>query len=215
MTEITHPGKFSDDALTAIRLMLGDKRWVLDPFAGVGRIHELHSSDRYTVGMEIEPEWAGMHPQTIEGDSLNLAAHFTKNEFDAIATSPAYGNRMADSYDGRDGSKRNTYRIALGRELHPSNGGAIQWGKTYRDFHRSVWIQCAHVLDPTGYLILVIKDHIRNGEIQAVTDFHINCLMDIGFQIDTRLRLYTASLRYGTNHDARVPYESVIRFVRS
>lgn len=125
---------------------------VLDPFAGVGRIHELERPGRVTVGVEIELEWAATHPHTVCGDSTSLP--FPNETFDYIATSPTYGNRMADHHNARDDSRRFTYKHMLGRDLHPNNSGRMQWGAPYRRLHETVWAECWRVLKPDGRLII-------------------------------------------------------------
>jgi tRNA G10 N-methylase Trm11 len=92
---------------------------VLDPFAGTGRIHEL---ENWTVGVEIEPEWATMRDGTIVANALNLP--FRDASFDAVVTSPTYGNRLADHHDARDSSRRHSYKHDLGRDLHSENSRA-------------------------------------------------------------------------------------------
>lgn len=85
---------------------------VLDPFAGVGTIHELQTLCSLpgppgasmlveTVGVELMPAWAQAHDQTIVGDATDLPAEWT-GTFDAVVTSPCYGNRMADHHEARD-----------------------------------------------------------------------------------------------------------------
>ncbi len=208
----THPAKFNDQVLSAIRLMLNDVETIFDPFAGVGRIHDLEAFGYETVGIELEPEWAEMHPRTEVGNALST--RFADGWFDAIATSPAYGNRMADQYDGRDGSKRNTYRIALGRVLNSDNSGGMQWGPEYREFHRAAWKETIRVLKDGGIFLLNIKDHIRRGEIMPVTKWHTDTLENFGLERDITLRVHTAGLRFGANSEVRVDYESVIRFCK-
>ena len=102
---VRHPATFSDPILAAIDAALGDAETVLHPFAGIGGIHRLNRS---TVGVELEPESAEQHPNTIVGNALDLPS--PDDIFDAIATSPTYGNRMADHHDAKDGSTRHTYR---------------------------------------------------------------------------------------------------------
>ena len=74
-------------------------------------------------------------------DSINVGdAEFLPYKddfFEAICTSPTYGNRMADHFEAKDGSKRNTYRYAIGRALDEENTGKMQWGKKYREKTRT------------------------------------------------------------------------------
>lgn len=205
MTQPAHPARFSNALLPVIDELLGDAKTVLDPFAGVGRIHELN---RLTVGVEIEPEWAATHPNTLEGDATKLWFHDAT--FDAIATSPTYGNRMADNYDGRDGSKRNTYRTALGHDLDKNNSGGMQWGLDYRALHWVAYGEAIRVLKPGGRFVLNMKDHIRKGERVHVTDWHIEALQLWGLRLDTRRRVPLRGNRFGANADLRIDYEEVI-----
>lgn len=101
-----HPAKYSPgiiDQLTAVLVthlppapLFPPK--VLDPFAGTGRIHQLRGRGYETTGIEIEPEWAATSPWTMVGDATRLP--FDPQSFDAVVTSPCYGNRMADTYAG-------------------------------------------------------------------------------------------------------------------
>lgn len=106
------PAKFTASIIDAIADELFDHSLIdgtiLDPFAGVGGIHKL--ADRYpnltTWGIDIEPEQAALHPRTMHGDSrhaydlVNDLAGIPPIYVDAIVTSPAYGNRLADQYLG-------------------------------------------------------------------------------------------------------------------
>jgi len=215
-TAIRHPATFSPEILDVIDELLGDARWVLDPFAGIGGIHELcedlgavgHQYGRYTFGVEIEKEWADQHIRTVHGSALALP--WGASAFDAIATSPTYGNRMADSYDGRDGSARSTYRIALGEPLNPENSGRMQWGKKYRALHRKAWAEAVRVLKPGGRFVLNCKDHVRKGEVQRVTDWHAGALRDLGLKTEAWRCVETKGYGYGANAAARVGAEDVV-----
>ncbi|NQV07969.1 hypothetical protein HQ535_15635 [bacterium] len=206
-----HPATFSVEILAAVDRALGpDVVTVLDPFAGTGRIHELRERGRMTFGVEIEPEWAALSEWTETGDSRHLP--FDDCSFDAVATSPAYGNRMADQYDGRDGTRRYTYRLALGRPLTDGNGGGLQWGDTYRNLHAEVWGEAVRVLRPGGRLVLNISDHIRKGEIAPVSRWHVAELEGLGLAEISREIVYTRRMRNGANRDERVDGERVIGF---
>lgn len=103
-----HPAKFSRKILDVFREMLSAERdrvghlRVLDPFAGCGGVHELAEERVETFGYEIQPEWAAAHADTICGNVLELGSVFPAGTFDAVATSPSYGNRLADHHEAKD-----------------------------------------------------------------------------------------------------------------
>lgn len=209
---MNHPAKFSDDILSAIKGLLPEEGRVLDPFAGTGRIHELSTKRRKTWGVEIEQEWADLHPYTVHGDSTDLDTLFQADWFDAVATSPTYGNRMADHYKAKDGSRRYTYRTALGHELQANNTGRMQWGESYRSLHEQVYAHCVTVTKDGGYLVLNVKDHIRAGKKVPVVSWHVRTLESLGYRKEVEVFVPSPGMRHGENRMSRVQHESVIRF---
>lgn len=207
-----HPAPFSDPILIEIAGRLPAEGTVLDPFAGTGRIHELATDTRRTVGIEIEPEWADQHPDTIHGDALEVMSAMAPNSVDAVATSPTYGNRMADHHDANDDSVRLTYKHTLGHDLADTNTGAMQWGDDYRAFHEAIWTEAIRLLRPGGTLTINIKNHIRDGEVQHVAEWHIETLLALGLAEMTIDVVPTRGLMAGANADTRTPLEFVVTF---
>lgn len=119
------PAKYSAPIVDAIEAELAARflhtARILDPFGGVGGVHQL--ADRLpvtTVAIDIEAEQAALHPRTVHGDSRRVTSLVPQlraltdpglppdvgwRGFDAIVTSPAYGNRLADQYLGSDNEK--------------------------------------------------------------------------------------------------------------
>lgn len=207
-----HPAKYTDVLLVTMAKMLRGRKRICDPFCGTGKIFLLEHwlGDVEIQGTEIEPEWAAKHPRTTLGNALHLP--WPDGYFDAICTSPAYGNRMADRYSETDQSERMTYAAMLERQLHPDNAASMQWGIRYQDFHRRAWREARRALVEGGAFILNIRDHIRAGKLIAVTDWHIDYLRLLGFRMLKHERIDTPGMRFGRNGELRVPYESVILF---
>jgi DNA modification methylase len=215
---VVHPAKFSSVIIEEIRQVLAghlpEGGLILDPFAGVGGIHLLASDMYRTVGVEIEAPWANTHPVTIQGDALALPFH--NDSFDCVVTSPVYGNRFSDHHKARNGSLRRSYTHDLQRmtgdperTLHPNNSGTLQWGNDYRDSHERAWSEVRRVLKPGGTFILNTSDHIRNGEVQPVTDWHLSTVVGLGFEVIDRIEVPTPRMRNGANSAARVDQETV------
>lgn len=217
---VKHPAKFNADIMDVIAQIVFREVTsrdyeatyrVFDPFAGVGTIHRLRSTvlGVETFGFELEPEWAKQSPHTIVGDSRKIYAYFGEPLFDAIVTSPCYGNRMADHHNAREGSKRNTYKHTLGRDLSEGSSAGMQWGDEYREFHEDVWAQCVKILKPGGVFVLNMKDHVRKGAIQHVTDWHLEVLTGLGLEVEHSYWIEAKGNRQGENGDVRVDHETI------
>jgi hypothetical protein len=205
---ISHPARYSKGLIPLFHELLElhtpASRKILDPFAGVGGIHELgvHPYPWTTVGVELEPEWAEKHHLTQIGDATDL--DFDDRTFGAIVTSPAYGNRLADSHNASDPETRRSYTHDLGRTLHENNGGGLQWGEAYRTLHAKAWDEALRVLQTGGLVILNMKDHIRNGVRQAVCGWHVDYLIYAhGCQFLDVVAFGAPSMKAGANAEAR------------
>jgi tRNA G10 N-methylase Trm11 len=190
---------------------------ILDPFAGTGRIHDLRAVLRpepyETVGVEIEPEYAAMHPATIVGDAQTLP--FAGATFDAIVTSSTYGNRLADDYDAADPESRRSYRFDLGRPLSPANTGQWYfWQPAYKTMHERAWSEAVRVLKPGGLFVLNTSDCTHNGRRQHVSAWHWEVLRSHGLTVLQHVAIAKRGMRLGANRDERWP-EDIIVFRRT
>lgn len=217
-TRPKHPAPFRDDHIQIAREMLDGRgvHTILDPFAGTGKVHDLRRYGFETYGVEKEPEWATQSEFSVVGNTLELSVVLASNglpqTYDACVTSPSFGNRMADHFDSKDGSRRHTYRHYLGRPIEGESSAVLQWGKGYRVFHLRAWEKVTeHV---SRFFILNIKDHIRAGEVQPVTQWHIAVLENLGWRTVEHRRIDAPGQRHGENHLLRVPDESMILFGR-
>jgi hypothetical protein len=208
--KVGHPAKYTDVLLPVFAEMVNGHKKILDPFAGTGKIFCLKEwkPDLEIVGLEIEKEWADLDPRMTLGNALHM--QWNDDFFDAVITSPTYGNRMADTL--LDKYKRITYTSVLGRKLNPENSGSLQWGKRYRKFHIDAWKEVRRVLRNKGMFVLNIKNHIRDGVEQKVAEWHVETLRLMGFEMEEHRKIETPSMGFGQNREARVPYESVIKF---
>lgn len=209
-----HPAIYTDKFIPIFADKLSDCKNVYDPFAGTGKIALIknYGFDGEIYCCEIEPEWTRQFDGVdfwFIGDSAKTK-FLSENKFDAICTSPTYGNRMADHFNATDSSKRITYRHFLGHPLKPDNTGRMQWGKKYQNKHREIYIELFRLLKNGGKFILNISDHIRNGEIVNVSDWHKNKLVKIGFNVVDDLKIETPRMGFGQNGKLRVSHERII-----
>jgi SAM-dependent methyltransferase len=214
---VRHPAKFNDRILERIVEMFDEFGWpkrIIDPFAGTGKVHLLtEGRPTESIGIELEPEWANLHPNTQVGNALHLP--FEDASFDCLCTSPSYGNRLADSHEAKDGSRRYSYRHVLGRKLHPDNSGQLQWGQKYRDFHQAAWREALRVLTPDALIAINSSNHIRGGKEQLVTEWHLAYFLEHGCAVLDLDTVITSRLRHGANRESRSGYENVflLKFV--
>lgn len=218
VTQPKSPAPFSKEIIGVLRWAVQEYvpagGLILDPFAGVGGVHDINDGLEVPyeiLCVELEPEWAAQCAEkgpTWCGDFLEFKPP-DKGLFDAVVTSPTYGNRMADHHDARDGSHRRTYKHYLGRDLTEGNSGAMQWGEDYRAMHYLAWRLVGKL---TNTFILNIKDHPRKGKMQGVPEWHRKTIRNLGFETMEEVKVETPGYRFGENKEMVEGWEWVMVF---
>lgn len=214
--KIRHPAKYTDSFISVFADLLRNREKVLDPFAGTGKIGLVkeYGFSGEIYANEIEPEW--INDNIYQCDFItNADAEFLEyplGYFDAICTSPTYGNRMADHHEAKDGTKRNTYTHCLGRTLADGNTGKMQWGCEYMEKHERIYSHLSHLVKDGGLFILNIKNHIRRGKEIDVKTFHENAIVKNGFVKIDELFIETSGNGFGANADKRTSGEFIMVF---
>lgn len=213
---LKHPAKYTDCFLSTFAEILQGCENVLDPFAGTGKIGAIkqYGFNGTIYANELEPEWLVNNNYNCDVLSFEDAEflNYPTDYFDAICTSPTYGNRMADHFNAKDNSKRITYTHCLGRQLTDGNTGKMQWGEQYRTKHIKIYTHLAKLCKNNALFVLNIKNHIRNGQEIDVTQFHIDALSQCGFNLVDKRFIETSGARYGANFNKRTKGEYILVF---
>ena len=62
----------------------------------------------------------------------------------------------------------------------------------------------------TLMVVLSISDHYRKDKLIGVTDWHVDTLCRLGWEVIDWEKVDTPRNRYGSNRDLRAPHESVV-----
>lgn len=210
---VRHPAKYSNVLIPVMaRYLIGCHR-VFDCFGGTGKIAAIreHGFSGEIWASDLEAEWIaqGVGRCDVVATWDARAVPLPDGWFQGICTSVAYGNRMADTYV--DHSRRNTYTAALGRELSEGSTANKQWtDPEYRRLHLMAWMEMIRLLAPGGVLVLNCSDHIRKGERQYVTAWHVSILMELGLRLVDWEAVVTPRQRHGANGNLRVACEDIV-----
>ena len=179
-----HHTRYHPAILEAIEARIGDSKMILDPMAGtMERLAGLEARDRgwhQVWGIEYEREWVDgyPHPRLQQGDARKLP--FPKEHFDAIVVSPSYGNRDSDrTGEWWDNFDRKTYAAALGRNVTDGSLCVPFNTEEYRAGHTLAWAESVRVLKTGGLFFINLKNHIRQGRIIRVSQWHREVLRDV------------------------------------
>jgi hypothetical protein len=209
-----HPAKYTNSFIPIFADILKNTNNVLDPMAGTGKI-SLIQNYGYSGNIYCHDilDWGELkHEDAMWKFGDASALDYETNYFDAICTSPVYGNRMSDHFNSKDGSKRITYRDGFGSELSKENTGRMQWGEKYRQKHIDIYNDCKRVLKKQGLFIVNVSDHIRGGEVMPVVDWHQQTILNMGLVLTERMEIKTIRMGFGANATARVEHEVIMIF---
>lgn len=211
-----HPAKYSDGLLYYIYEEIKNSKKLLDPFAGTGKIGKLKrfGYEGKIYANDIEKDWISPNVYGCDYISIQDAEYleYPKNYFDAIATSPTYGNRMADHFKAKDNSRRITYTHYLGKDLQVGNTGKMQFGKDYKEKHERIYNHLYELLNFNGKIVVNISNFIKNGEEIDVVGWHIQALKNCGFNYIKTIWVKTPRMRFGANSMKRVEKEAICVF---
>lgn len=209
-----HPARYSKELVQPIAEMLIGCTLIIDPFAGTGeRLADMAKlAGCRATGIEIEPEFIVRWDVVGQGDATNLL--FPNGYFDGATSSPTYGNRMNDNYQGNSRWKYYTYRSFLGRELSQGSTAGVKFGKEYIRLHYLAWQELYRVLRPGSPFVLNIKDSWQGNDIIPVSQWHYETLKTIGFTPVKVVRVPVKGMRNGANGNKRIGCENLILFER-
>lgn len=214
MTDVgKHPATFTDSIIDSLSNLIPQYApnfpVVHDPFAGEGvKLAKLCERLGYLFsGTDLEP-WPNRDHRVLVGDSTDPTTYPAHGDF-IVVTSPTYNNGVNDHFDPKDTSKRLTYRVRAGHELHPNNTG--RWsGRSSKKGEAEYWRITHDVVKHWPDVALVnVKDSTRAGEIYRLSLLWSNLLGTYGYEVEW-VDVPCPGWRYGSNSQARVDSEVIL-----
>lgn len=215
-----HPAVFTDSIITTlaelIPLYAPDHAIIHDPFAGEGlKLAALCEKLGYFYsGTDLEP-WPERDRRVKVGDSTDPSTY--PAQWYAVVTSPTYNNGVNDHFDPKDTSKRLTYRVAAGHELHTNNTGRYS-GRGSKKGEAEYWRITRDVVKHWPDVALVnVKDSIRStweGGVYPLVRLWSELLEEYGYEVSSE-EVACPGWRYGANGADRLDTESILIGVRS
>lgn len=210
-----HPAPFTESIIERLEDLIPryvpDDRIIHDPFGGEGvRLGRLCDNLGYTFsGTDLE-NWLGGDPRVVEGDATYAWSYPTVPY--AIITSPTYNNGCNDHFEPKDDSKRLTYRVRAGHELHPNNTG--RWsGRGSKKGEAEYWRLTRRVVTNWPDIALVnVKDSVRStweGGIYPLVRLWTELLEEFGYDVSSE-EVACPGWRFGSNSQERLDTEFIL-----
>ena len=159
---------------------------ILDPMAGEGSIFDIgHAPPLLGSSVKLHIEASDIFAWHYQREEVRIvdatSLDWPDDSFDLIITSPPYGNRMADKLS-IDGDNRVTYADRRGTDAGPNDATGLPWGEKYRRLMATIWVECWRVVRPGGLIVVDCKDHVRQGYMEPVTEWHMKAIENLGGQ---------------------------------
>ena len=193
LRKVEHPAKnnlYLLDAITDYLTKPGDR--VLDPMAGGGSTMYVARKDRSVTLIELEPAFVELLYENrpgftgeitiIPGDCRKILP--IPGTFDLIMFSPPYANQLKASKGAAvyDPEQRGIAQGIVDFVTHPDNLSKLSefW---FNQAMSDVYERCLASLKPTGYMVIIIKDQMRNRERVRYAEQHSRMAMRLGFEL--------------------------------
>jgi len=223
-----HPAQYTetllDPIVSLLRGRVPKRGRILDPCAGLGwRLAQIGARGDWDVtGVEIEPGYftaRKTHSCVVQGNSREVM--WPEDYWDAWVTSVVYPNGMADDWQAKDSSVRNTYPhrlrawLGTGYRLHPDNVGGYSPRRSPAAYAQFMTVQAdiiARVFDalkPGAYGVVNTKD----TPLYQFTDDTMEQLRAAGFiEVMKAVTVTARGNRHGSakSRDVRAETEDLI-----
>lgn len=216
---VKHPAPFTPSIIEELRHLIAANvpagHIVHDPFGGEGvRLGALCNDLGYCfTGTDLE-EWPDSDPRVAIGDSC-LRSSYPEAPH-AVVTSPTYNNGVNDHFLPTENTRRRrrlTYRVALGRALHPNNTGRYS-GRSSKKGEANYWRLTRDIVRHWPDIAIVnVKDSVRAGEMYPLTKMWVTLLTEHGYTIEQH-DVACPGFRWGANRDLRADTEAILVAVR-
>jgi modification methylase len=222
----SHHGKANLNLVQALLDAYSDPgETVLDPMAGTGSVYVGSLTGRRVIAGDVEPQWctllrdnaAGLGHQSlfalaspglaVQWDAGRLA--IADSSVDLVLTSPPYFDTFSNWDANRthlvDESRLNEHGTAYG--LHPRQIGNLHVYEAYLRAMAAVYAECWRVLVPGRFLVLIVKDVIRDGRAVPVVADNLALALDTGFYLVERADVPARGSKFRNVQRARLGQE--------
>jgi len=190
---------------------------VLDPMAGVGSTLLAALNQHPTLAGDVEPYWASLLAQNAERlqqrhliVSPILTCQWTAtrlplpdSSIPAVVTSPPYFD-LFSNWNRKQGSQMDGRHVGpngLSYGSHPQQIGNLHIYEDYLRRMRQIYLEAWRILPPSGTLIVVIGDKVREARVVPVTDDTLTLLTANNFRLVATHERQTVPSRWRNIHN--------------